>query len=437
MKLRAFAPALALLGACSSTPAVAPPTWLDAPATLDVRQGIVKAVPMKLQADAAVKIVTKAPAGIEATVTDKVLSIRADYDTDGDQTVHVDLTDGGGTRGFDVVLHVAKLDWQKAITWGQEGPQEREHGAFFYDEGKNTAWLLQGSGYKPQFKPIDDDWKLDVSTGVWTAWVPTGDTMAPAGSRRTAHAEKNVFYTFGGYTDTADEGGVYRLDLDNAAKTVTKLTSVGAIPARELHAFEYDAVSQQLVVFGGVTSGGSVFGDTWLGKVAGDTVTWTEVKFAKGSAPTPRYGSFVGFDAVARRMVVFSGASVPKGSADPVNPQPDAWALDVAQDPPVWSLIDVPGAPPGRRNGCGVYDAAGRRLIVFGGTSDAATTQPGLFILEVTPGAERWSTFTRPAPGVARSSGFGFADAPSGNVYFGFGNGDTIYRDLNVIGYGP
>jgi hypothetical protein len=175
-----------------------------------------------------------------------------------------------------------------------------------------------------------------------------------------------------------------------------------------------------------------VFGDTWLVKIAGDSATWTKLE---GKGPSPRYGAFYAFDEPSRRLVVCSGAQAAKSADDQVNAAKDAWALDLAATPPTWSKLAPAGdAPPGRRNGCVMHDPIGRRLFVFGGTSDAATTREGLSVLDLEPGREGWTRLELANTPPPRSSGFGFA-TPEGGVACGFGNDDANYADVNVLGY--
>ena len=112
-----------------------------------------------------------------------------------------------------------------------------------------------------------------------------------------------------------------------------------------------------------------------------------------------------------------------------------------AEGGPTWTAIAAPGTPAGRRNGTSVWDPMGPRLFVFGGTSDGATTQPGLFALDARPGRESWATLDRAGQPPLRSSGFGafvgHADEGEAAVWMGFGNDDDVYRDLTRLGHAP
>ena len=215
----------------------------------------------------------------------------------------------------------------------------------------------------------------------------------------------------------------------------TKLTNVGDAPARELHAVAYDAKGGQLVVFGGFTDTPvqDALDDTWLVKIDGGTATWTQPSIAK--SPSARYGMFSAFDAESRRFIVWSGAQFPVDDKDPVNAAQDAWALDLAVSPPRWSLLKPAGtAPKGRRNGCSMADPSGRRLFVYGGTSDGLTTEKGLFVLDLEPGHEAWTKLDLANAPPLRSSGFGFATAEGGTTC-AFGNDKTLYDDVAFLGY--
>ena len=205
--------------------------------------------------------------------------------------------------------------------------------------------------------------------------------------------------------------------------------------ARELHGFGYDPTTQRFVVFGGFSNAAGVaLADTWIMQLSGDTATWTKLD-AKG--PTPRYGFFYGTDEVAGRFIVFSGAQMPT-SKDSVNAAQDTWVLDLRADSPTWTRVldgTEPNHAPGRRNGCMVVDPRGPSLYVFGGTSDAQTTQPGLFALDMRAGHEGFSEISRAGQPPLRSSNFGFYDEKTGAVSCGFGNGlGGLFTDLDAIG---
>ncbi len=430
------------------------PSWDAAPATLDVFDGRLATLD--------VVIATRSPATLAVTATSDeaetelvpapapssdgawhgTIKVRPGYRLPaGDAgTITVSITGDGGALQKTIALQAHKLSWKQRVTWtAATGPQTREHGVFLRDDAAKAVYLLQGSGYSPQFVPIADSWRFDRAAGTWAAWTPTGDVPPAAGSRRVAPipGEPLKFYTYGGYVGsdkTADDDpDLYRIDLADAAHTFTRLKSVGAGPGRELHAVAFDPKSQRFVVTGGVSAKTQeVYEDTWSIRIDGDTATWTAVT---GKGPTGRYGSFTAFDAESQRLVVWSGAQQYETTLDPVNPAQDAWALDLAADPPLWSKLAPTGtAPKGRRNGCAMPDPQGRRMFVYGGTADGATTEKGLFVLDLEPGHEAWTKLDLANAPPVRSSGFGFA-TPEGDVTCAFGNDDRLYADVTYLGY--
>jgi hypothetical protein len=373
------------------------------------------------------------PAGLELDIENGKLTVHADYTLSGTKTAVAHHVDAGTGQAVDmpIAITVKPLVWKPRNAW-TTGPEGREHGSLLFDPAANTAFLLGGSGYAPAGVPLADTWKLDLATGRWTAWRPGGHPPPAAASRRIAEIpDARMGYLFGGYTQSSDLNDLYRVAYANGDATFTKLSAHGAPSARELHVFAYDANAKRFVVFGGYgQASNSVLSDTWLLAVNGDTPTWTSVSTPRH--PSARYGGFYGMDDANRRLLVWSGAQ----GVDSVNAAEDVWALDLGTNPPTWAPIDVPGDKPGgRRNGCFVFDPRGPRLLVLGGTSDASTTEPGLWFLDTRPGKEHWTRVDVPGAPPLRSSNFGFVDA-TGDIYCGFGNDDSQpFRDITAIGY--
>lgn len=447
MRKAVLFPLFVLACSAETTPkAPQAPRWLDAPtAPVALRQGVEVTLPLHLDRTGA-KATVVAPEGITAAVAadGASLHLRASYAVadDADVTVTLKTDDGAPATTVAVRAHVVPLGWIDRQTWSEgEGPQAREHASLFLDEETRVVYMLQGTGYAPQWKPIDDNWQLDLAHKTWSRWNPTGDVPEPGATRRAVHVPgTKVYYLYGGSTGFQEtevgDPALYRVDLGNPAHTFTKLTQVGAPErTRMLHAFGYDAEKKIFVVFGGVFQSPdeqALLSDTWTFTLDGDTATWKEVKSPQ--KPSARYGAFYATDSTSHRFFVWSGAQQPKGK-DMVNPATDLWALDLAAPQPTWSTIETAGVTPrGRRNGCWIHDPKAARLFVFGGTPDGSVSTPGLFALDLRPGHEEWSTVSAATP-PPRSSGSGFFDPVTGRGYCGFGNDRELYRDMNVLGY--
>jgi hypothetical protein len=426
---------------CSSSAGSAP-EWVDAPKSIRLGQGETATFPLTLRdADGDAIKVTVRGEGIDggAAADGKTLGVHASYDAEARTEVVVVLDDAHGhAREVHVPVTVEPIKWHERTSWTAEGPAAREHGTMLLDDEKRVAYLVGGSGYTPQGTPVGDTWKLDLTTHVWSPITPTGDVPPPGGSRRAALIPgTKTALLFGGYeTSESDTADLYEVDWSGGGLAFQKLEQASPPPGRELHAFVYDAPSQRFAAFGGFsyTKLGAL-DDTWTMKLEGNRAVWTEVKGA--DKPSARYGFFYGVDDATGRLVVFSGAQNPKGK-DPVNAAQDTWVLDLRAETPAWTRVltgEEEGSPPGRRNGCSLFDPRGPRLMVYGGTSDGAKSQPGLFLLDVRPGHEGWTHLELAGAPPLRSSGFGFHDPTTRLTYCGFGNDDKLYTDLTALGY--
>jgi len=455
-RTRFFLALLPFAAACSSetaTPPPEPPVWTDAPQTIDVYEGRATDVPFTIKGGdpktAHLEATAEGALEVEAIIdetpaTDGLvhgkLRVRAGYRL-ADLKLSVEAVSGTQKTPVAIALKTHALKW-KTQSWTEgAGPPALEHGTFIFDPDARSAFLLHGSGYKPQWKPVEESWKLDLATNTWSQWKPVGETIPGGAARRVASVpERKIAYVHGGYTgfQTTETtvGDLYRVDLADPAKTITKIN--GGDPsstARSLHTLGYDSKGDQLVVFGGVTETPMqmILDDTWIVKVDGNNATWTQLKSKK--KPDGRYGAFSALDAESRRFIVWSGARQPESQADIVNAAQDAWALDLTTEPPAWTKLEFEGETPlGRRNGCTMHDPIGRRMFVFGGTKDGKTTERGLWVLSLEPGREKWTKLDIAGAPPARSSGFGFT-MPDGNVACGFGNDDKAYADVNQLGY--
>ncbi|MDD5307135.1 MAG: kelch repeat-containing protein [Deltaproteobacteria bacterium] len=414
------------------------PIWSDAPGDLTLGEG--QTIRIALTADGGAgepyEWSAEGSAGIEANVeADGRLAVHAGYGGGDAGSVNVVLADADGNEEtYEVAVKVAPLTWIETRQWGSgEGPEPREHGSFIVDEEGGRVLLFGGSGYSPQTTPLNDLWEYAPGTGSWTEIQTAGELPAGGGSMRVAivSAEKKA-YLFGGYgKDSLPNNELWEVAFSEEKVRFTKIDGNAPPAPRFLHAFVYDAPGKRFIVFGGVSS--ALLDDVWEMRLAGGKAEWKKLDLDGG--PTARYGFFYGYDEESRALVIFSGA---QGTAT-IDPAQDTWVLDLAADPPVWSLVaqgEEDGVPPGRRNGSFVWDPSGPRLLIFGGTADGQTTEPGLWAFDARKGAYRWDRLEIEGEPEGRSSGFGFYDAVSGIAAMGFGNTKSaIFSDISRLGY--
>ncbi len=409
-------------GACVVVAGCADPPAITAPAEVVVPEA--RAVEFAFQAHGAVSLTQTGTFDARFGDGDTV-AITAPFGATGGRIELVaNLGDDAATTTIDVI--VTPLAFTRT-TWTDDGPTPREHGALLVADDGASVFLLSGGAYPnyPTQEVLADAWRFDVDSGAWSAWDVTGDVPPAAGSRRTARAAGDIAYLYGGYDgDSVSLDDLYRVDLASGA--FVRLAQSDARPKpRSLHAFGYDAAHERLIVSGGFSTDGvaqDILDDTWLGALDGDAVVWEELQ---GLGPPPRYGAFFGTDDA--RFVVVSGAGFPTAS-DPIAAYEDVWVLSL-DDAPLWTELHPAGeAPRGRRNGCGVVDPITHGLLVFGGTHDGRTSEPGTFLLDLR-GEGRWSSAARDDEPPLRSSAFGAA-LPGGGFLCGFGNDAATYQDL-------
>lgn len=127
----------------------------------------------------------------------------------------------------------------------------------------------------------------------------------------------------------------------------TQVQDIGP-SARAFHAVAYDSVRSRVVLFGGRT-GASALGDTW----EWDGDDWTQVE---DSGPPKRYGHAMAFDALRQRVVLFGGHS---GTGGHLN---DTWEWDGNE----W-VQQADTGPSARALAAMSFDSTRNRVVLFGG----------------------------------------------------------------------
>ena len=138
------------------------------------------------------------------------------------------------------------------------------------------------------------------------------------------------------------------------------------------HSAIFDAAHDRVVVFGGgsFASGSTFFSDVWLFSLTTDT--WTHSTIL-GDAPEGREGHGAVYDPVRKRMIVFGGHTEAGGSRRFFD---DLWSLSLG-DSLAWSRLEPSGAIPGARSAFGmVYDPMRRRMLVHAGINAQSGIEP-------------------------------------------------------------
>jgi len=325
------------------------------------------------------------------------------------------------------------------LTWAVgEGPAGREHGAFFVDPARPRAVLLAGSGYEPYGSPLGDAWTFDLATSTWSELKLMGAALTPGGGRRTAVVRGSgrkpaSVYLHGGYAEGMQEiDTLWRAELRDDAVVLTELEQVNAPVARLLHGFAASPSGDTLVLFGGI-GGDDGLADTWIGRVAGDRVTWRELVLETN--PGKRFGFSFAFDEARGRFLVCSGQVPPKEDEEPrMIVAEDLWSLDFTAEAPKWTCLATYSSAEfhGRRNPAFTFDEASGDLFVWGGTGDGATALTDLYVVHTRDEGAPVKRLAQPEGVPTRASGFGVVDAARGRALLGFGN-DASGPKLDLI----
>lgn len=302
-------------------------------------------------------------------------------------------------------------DWQLRST--TTSPTAREGIAMSY-AGPGGTILFGGNDqmFSPQTL-YQETWGW--SGADWSV-VPQNPTTPPArqGHAMTYDARHGEIIMFGGGTNSGVLfGDTWR--WSDASWSVAPGT--GALQlARAYAALAYDSVRDRVVLFGGTDEAdyfttGTAFGDTW--EWDGDAGNW-EVRATTG--PPPRRYASMAFDADAAQIVMFGGSN---GSLAPKN---DTWTWNGS----TWTERTPAIAPPARDGAGMTYDPVRKRIVMFGGASQV----PSMALADTwewdgTAWTERIPTTSPPG----RSSATLVYDPGRQTVVLAAGRGPTGFRD--------
>lgn len=150
--------------------------------------------------------------------------------------------------------------------------------------------------------------------------------------------------------------------------------------ARAMHSVAADSIGDRMIFFGG-SDGLGALDDLWVLDL-GVTPAWR--RWSVLSGPAARYGHTAICDPVTRRMIVFGGTN---GTIR----FEDVWTLNLT-GAPHWQQLTLSGGPGARAFASAIYDAANRRMVVYGGSNDGGTLADA-WALSL-DGAPAWSPIT-------------------------------------------
>lgn len=379
-----------------------------------------------------------APPSWDVVDTGTTTQVRLPYGVEGEHTLRVARRCGDThSAAATVEVEVRPLRFVALPAWtdGVDGPSAREHPLLMiHPREPDRLYLYGGLAFRPrQFTLVSDLWSYDLVNEAWSARTASASPARASGRWVAMPGDHPRALLLGGANARLQaELAADRLDVAGSTATWTRLPltrGAGALDT-QLGSLVYDAPRGRYLSVCGVAD------EVHCQITAYDPDRGTFEVLAPADGPTPlgRYGFFAAHDVENQRLVVFSGAGVPTLN-NPVNAAGDTWALELDEAPPRWErLVDTSTSVPGRRNGCSAYDPVGQRLFVWGGTANARTTVPGLFVVDLIAGHARVQEVPIELAKPARSSCAAVYDPARRRILFGFGNTTgAIFADLVAL----
>lgn len=180
------------------------------------------------------------------------------------------------------------------------------------------------------------------------------------------------------------EDSTHRFVADAASPDWQSVSSSGQAPRTD-HSAVWDPDADAMIVFGGRTDEDAKSVTDELRRLSlGDNPSWQSLTPA-GRRPSKRFAHSAVYDAAAKRMVVFGGPADWKKGLD------DLWTLDLAGgwDKAVWKELKPTGsAPSGRFDHAAVLLPALNWMVVFGGSPDGSRELSDIYALDLA--ANKW-----------------------------------------------
>jgi hypothetical protein len=274
----------------------------------------------------------------------------------------VDAGDGGGDTSPDAAdSGNPECDGRPTTS-----PEPRGEVKGVYDADKDRLLVFGGNILapvmcSPQYDQVAELWAFELDCNNWRQIEAAG---GPSGRSRISTAVdtmRNRMLVFGGMEGDPFAGST-RYDevwaFDMTADTWEQITTTGTGPTPKGYAIAfYDEAGDRLIVHGGDPGGFTGIDEMHALDLA--TNTWSEIT----PAMTPGARLYHGVTIRNDEAIIFGGAGG-FGAESYLN---DIWAFDMTTDS--WRLVrgGGPDAPITRFGAEVFYDAAGDRLIVFGG----------------------------------------------------------------------
>ncbi len=243
------------------------------------------------------------------------------------------------------------------------------------------------------------------------------------------------------YNDTWVWNGSTWSQVDDSGDAGCTTSCTSSPPGRYGAAMAFDPATGQLLLFGGSVQGGNYYDDTWSwnGSSWSQVDDAGDAGCGNGSSPcssspSERQSPMIAYDAATQQLVLFGGVTGSTSTYldDSWTWNGSSWAqTDDSADPGCTSACTA--SPPGRQAGALVYDPATAQLVLFGGAATSGLDDTWLWNgsswSQVDDSGAPGCTSTCPSSPVGRDrAGADFDPAVGAMVLFG-GLGANVYDD--------
>lgn len=294
-------------------------------------------------------------------------------------------------------MSVWALSLSGAPAWSQlsngAGGPSPRTGYTVVRDAKRDRLLLFGSTTE------DDLWQFDLTSETWRRLNPgTVPNVTAYDHTCTRAPSLDAALLFGPLSPAGiPENAVLRYPLDGL-HGFSILPTTGIAPAaRSKHAAAFDPVRNRLLVFGGDARMGTqtaTLPDVHALSLDGP-FAWSTLPLSGG--PGGRSKPLMQYDAAGDRLLVFGGTST-----DGQN-HADLWELPLSGSP-AWHLLDAGAGLPamwGSEYAALVLDGPGHRLVLLGTPLDSIAVTAWTFDLNAAPHWERLATEGTPPDALA------------------------------------
>ena len=255
-------------------------------------------------------------------------------------------------------------------------PLPRNSAGFVFDPATNNIVLTGGrEGCGGDSTTYTDTWTLTGSE--WQQQPESSQTLSPGGMQSftaTYDPTTSLVLALGIYSGCGVSTGEF--SWNGSKWTAAPQNAVLPSPMYS-RGLAYDAATRQLIAVGDAqdTSTGPASGEVTMQTWAYNGASWSQLHPA--TSPPVLEGMSVAYDAVSQQVVLFGGAARTTGTlSSPATNQ--TWAFDGTS----WTQLTTSAAPPGRMDASMVYDDSLGKLVLFGGAGsspDVTNAQPQVF----------------------------------------------------------